>query len=152
MRKLAIAIVTATLATTLTACGGAGNDAPTRLINQVTDGVDATLDKSGNLIYLRNIRVAVNAAGDAQLIGTIINEKDTKDALLALSINHATVKIDAKPALLNTPIIFGGPSATAAATLPASGLVVGNRVPVSFFFGLAGAVTVDALVVDAASM
>ena len=152
MRKLAIAIVTATLATLLTACGGAGNDAPTRMINQVTDGVDAKLDKSGNLIYLRNVQVAVNAAGDAQLIGTIINEKDSKDALLAISINHNSIKIDSKPALLNQPIIFGGPSANAVATLPASGLTIGNRVPVSFFFGLAGAVSVDALVVDAASM
>lgn len=152
MRKLGIAIITAALATSLTACGGAGNDAPTRLVNQVTDGVDATLNKSGNLIYLRNVQVAVNAAGDAQLIGTIINETESKDALIALSINHNSIKFDAKPALLNKPIIFGGPSATAEATLPASGLVIGNRVPVSFFFGLAGAVNLDALVVDAASM
>lgn len=152
MRKLAIALVTATLATSLTACGGNGNDAPTRMINQVTDGVDATIDKSGNLIYLRNIQVAVDAAGTAQLIGTIINEKDSKDALVALAINNTAIKIDPKPVLLNQPITFGGASANAVASLPTSGLVVGNRVPVSFFFGIAGAVTVDALVVDAATM
>ena len=147
--KIAIAITAAALATSLTACSGAGNDAPTRMINQVTDGVEANLSSEGNLIYLRNIQVAVNEAGDASLIGTIVNQKETKEALIALAINQNQVKFDAIPVPLNDPVIFSGDSANAFATIPNSGLVAGNRTTVSFFFGLAGTVSVDALIVNA---
>ena len=148
-KKLAIAFAAAILSTSLTACSGAGNDAPTRMINQVTDGVEANLASEGNLIYLRNIYVSVNEAGDASLVGTIINQKPTQDALVAVAINQVSIKLDAIPALQNKPIIFGGPSENATAAIPAAGLIAGHRVPVSFFFGLAGSVSVDALVVKA---
>jgi len=148
-KKLAIAFAAAILSTSLTACSGAGNDAPTRMINQVTDGVEANLASEGNLIYLRNIYVSVNEAGDASLVGTIVNQKPTRDALVAVAINQVSIKLDAIPALQNKPIIFGGPSESANASIPAAGLIAGHRVPVSFFFGLAGTVSVDALVVKA---
>ena len=147
--KIAIAFTAASLATTLTACSGAGNDAPTRMIHQVTDGVEANLKSEGNLIYIRNIQVAVNEAGDASLIGTIVNQKPTKDALIALAIGQMQVKLSAIPTPQNQPVIFGGDSANAIATIPNSGLVAGNRTTVSFFFGQAGTVSVDALVVNA---
>lgn len=146
--KIAIAITATALATSLTACSGAGVDAPTRMITQVTDGVEANLKSEGNLIYLRNIQVAVNEAGDASLIGTIVNQLDTKDALIAVAIDQMQIKFSAVPALLNQPIIFGGDSANAIATIPTSGLVAGQRTTVSFFFGFAGTVSVDALVVN----
>ena len=150
MRKKITVVATAVaLATSLTACGGAGQDAPTRMINQVTDGVEAKLASEGNLIVLRNIQVAVNEAGDASLVGTIVNQKNTKDALLALAINQMQIKLTAIPTALNQPVIFGGPTANAIATIPNSGLVAGNRTTVSFFFGLAGTVSVDALIVNA---
>ena len=150
MRKKITVVATAVaLATSLTACGGAGQDAPTRMINQVTDGVEAKLASEGNLIVLRNIQVAVNEAGDASLVGTIVNQKNTKDALLAIAINQMQIKLTAIPTALNQPVIFGGPSANAIATIPNSGLVAGNRTTVSFFFGLAGTVSVDALIVNA---
>ena len=149
MRKYAIAFTAFALATSLTACSGAGNDAPTRMINQVTDGVDANLKDKNTLIYLRNIYVTVNEAGDASLVGTIINQKDTNDALIALAINQQEIKISPAPALLNKPITFGGEIANASATLPASGLTAGAHTTVSFFFGLGGTVSVDALVVNA---
>ena len=148
-KKITVAVTAVALATSLTACGGAGQDAPTRMINQVTDGVEAKLASEGNLIVLRNIQVAVNEAGDASLVGTIVNQKDTKDALLALAINQMQIKLSAIPTALNKPVIFGGPSANAIATIPNSGLVAGNRTTVSFFFGLAGTVSVDALIVNA---
>jgi hypothetical protein len=147
--KIAIAFTAAALATTLTSCGGAGNDAPTRMIHQVTDGVEATVKSEGNLIYLRNIQVAVNEAGDASLIGTIVNQKPTKEALIALAIDQMQVKLSAIATPQNQPVIFGGDSANAIATIPNSGLVAGNRTTVSFFFGQAGTVSVDALVVNA---
>ena len=59
-KKIALAVTAVAVATSLTACGGAGNDAPTRMINQVTDGVEAKLASDDNLIVLRNIQVAVN--------------------------------------------------------------------------------------------
>ena len=148
-KKITVAATAVALATSLTACGGAGQDAPTRMINQVTDGVEAKLASEGNLIVLRNIQVAVNEAGDASLVGTIVNQKNTKDALLALAINQMQIKLTAIPTALNKPVIFGGPSANAIATIPNSGLVAGNRTIVSFFFGLAGTVSVDALIVNA---
>ena len=148
-KKITVAATAVALATSLTACGGAGQDAPTRMINQVTDGVEAKLASEGNLIVLRNIQVAVNEAGDASLVGTIVNQKNTKDALLALAINQMQIKLTAIPTALNQPVIFGGPTANAIATIPNSGLVAGNRTTVSFFFGLAGTVSVDALIVNA---
>lgn len=148
-KKIALAITAVAVATSLTACSGSGNDAPTRKINQVTDGVEANLASEGNLIYLRNITVAVNETGDATLIGTIVNQKPTKDALLALAINQMQIKLSAIPVAQNKPIIFSGESANAIATIPNSGLVAGQRTNVSFFFGLAGTVSVNALVVNA---
>ena len=148
-KKIALSLTAVVVATSLTACGGTGTDAPTRMITQVTDGVDAKLASEGNLIYLRNIQVAVNEAGDASLVGTIVNQKNTKEALLALAINQMQIKLSAIPTPQNQPVIFGGPSANAIATIPNSGLVAGNRTKVSFFFGLAGTVSVDALVVHA---
>ena len=148
-KKITVAATAVALATSLTACSGAGQDAPTRMINQVTDGVEAKLASEGNLIVLRNIQVAVNEAGDASLVGTIVNQKNTKDALLALAINQMQIKLTAIPTALNQPVIFGGPTANAIATIPNSGLVAGNRTTVSFFFGLAGTVSVDALIVNA---
>ena len=148
-KKITIAVTAVALATSLTACSGTGQDAPTRMINQVTDGVEAKLASEGNQIVLRNIQVAVNEAGEASLVGTIVNQKNTKDALLALAINQMQIKLSAIPTALNKPVIFGGPSANAIATIPNSGLVAGNRTTVSFFFGLAGTISVDALIVNA---
>jgi hypothetical protein len=148
-KKIALAITAVAVATSLTGCGGSGNDAPTRMINQVTDGVDGKLASEGNLIALRNIQVVVNAAGDASLVGTLINHKDTKDGLLALAINQMQIKLNPIPMAFNVPVIFGGPSANAIATIPNSGLVAGNRTKVSFFFGIAGTISVDALIVNA---
>ena len=152
MRKnkmIAVAITGIALATTLTACGGNGNDAPTRLINQVTDGVDAQINKDGNLINLRNIQISLNVDGTASLIGTIINETSNTEALVALAIGQKDLKISAIPALQNKPIIFGGDSSNATAAIPDSGLIAGNHVPVSFFFGRGGEVSVDAIIVYA---
>ena len=52
LAKLATAF--SVLALTLTACGP-GVDAPTRHVRQVTDGVEAEVNKAGNLIYVRNV-------------------------------------------------------------------------------------------------
>ena len=140
-------VLASVLALSLTACGP-GIDAPTRHVRQVTDGVEAEVNKAGNLIYLRNVYVSVNAAGDATLVATIINQNQTQDALIALAIGQTQIKITPQPVLQNKPVIFGGDSANATATIPAAGLVAGSRIPVSFFFGLGGGIQVDALIVE----
>ena len=141
-------VLASVLALSLTACGP-GVDAPTRHVRQVTDGVETEVNKAGNLIYLRNVYVSVNTAGDASLVATIVNQKDTKDALIAVAIGQSQIKISPLPVLLNKPVIFGGDSANATASIPSAGLVPGNRIPVSFFFGLGGGIQVDALIVEA---
>ena len=146
-RKITVAITAVAFATTLTACGP-GVDAPTRMIKQVTNGVEKDVKTDDALLYIRNLYISVNAAGDASLIGTIVNQKEKEDALIAVAINRQEIKIDPLPAKLNTPIIFGGESANASATLPTAGLIAGHRYPVSLFFGVSGAVTLDALVVS----
>ena len=143
-----LSVLAPVLALSLTACGP-GIDAPTRHVRQVTDGVETEVNKAGNLIYLRNVYVSVNAAGDASLVATIVNEKDTKDALIAVAIGQSQIKISPLPVLLNKPVIFGGDSANATASIPTAGFVPGNRIPVSFFFGLGGGIQVDALIVQA---
>ena len=140
-------VLASVLALSLTACGP-GIDAPTRHVRQVTDGVETEVNKAGNLIYLRNVYVSVNAAGDATLVATIVNQNQTQDALLALAIGQSQIKISPLPVLLNKPVIFGGDSANATASIPTAGLVPGNRIPVSFFFGLGGGIQVDALIVE----
>ena len=147
-KKVAIATIASALVLSLTGCA-AGNNAVTRNIKQVTDGSEAEINKDGNLIYLRNIHVAINSAGDASIIGTIINQKETEDALIAVAIGAKEIKIEPIPALLNQPITFGGPTSNASAVLPASDLVAGTHTTVSFFFGIGGAVTMDVLVVNA---
>ena len=141
-------VLASVLALSLTACGP-GIDAPTRHVRQVTDGVEAEVNKAGNLIYLRNVYVSVNAAGDATLVATIVNQNQTRDALIALAIGQTQIKITPQPVLQNKPVIFGGDSANATASIPTAGLVPGNRIPVSFFFGLGGGIQVDALIVQA---
>ena len=126
-----------------------GNNAATRLINQVTDGVDAQIDKDGNQIKLTNIHIALSTDGTASLIAYIVNQANVDEALVAVAIGQTNLKISPIPALQNKPIIFGGDSANAKAELPNSGLIAGNRIPVSFFFGRAGEVTVDAIIVNA---
>lgn len=145
-RKFKVAITALLLATTLTACGP-GVNAPTRLIQQVTDGVEANVSTEDTLLYIRNLYISVNAAGDANLIATIVNQKEKEDALVAVAINRQEIQIDPIPAKLNTPVIFGGESANASVTLPAAGLIIGHRYPVSLFFGVSGAVTLDAIAV-----
>ena len=145
-RKFTSAIAALLFATTLTACGS-GVNAPTRLIQQVTDGVEANVSTEDTLLYVRNLYISVNQAGDANLIATIVNQKEREDSLVAIAINNQEIKIDPISSKLNTPVIFGGPSSNASAILPAANLTIGNRYPVSLFFGVSGEVTLDAIAV-----
>ena len=149
-KRSLLVISTIAIATSLTACGGAGNNAPTRLINKVTDGSEYDFKDNDNLVYVRHLLVQAEANGDATLIGAIVNQKDTQDALLAVSIDGTAMTLGAKnyPVLQNQPVIFGGESGNASAVLNGANLVPGHHVSIKLFLGNAGEATIDALVID----
>ena len=136
-------LVLTILATTLTACGS-GQTAETRMIKQVTDGVEAQSAE----IRLRNIKIVKNEVSQGILVGTLVNWSDQADAITGINIGGAAaalsgVKFDL---LKNKPITFVGDSANADAFAQIS-QVAGERIPITFTFATATPVTVDALVV-----
>ena len=136
-------LVLTILATTLTACGS-GQTAETRMIKQVTDGVEAQSAE----IRLRNIKIIKNELSQGILVGTLVNWSDQADAITGINIGGVAatlsgVKFDL---LKNKPITFVGDSANADAFAQIS-KVAGERIPITFTFATATPVTVDALVV-----
>jgi hypothetical protein len=136
-------LVLTILATTLTACGS-GQTAETRMIKQVTDGVEAQSAE----IRLRNIKIIKNDLSQGILVGTLVNWSDQADAITGINIGGVAatlsgVKFDL---LKNKPITFVGDSANADAFAQIS-KVAGERIPITFTFATATPVTIDALVV-----
>jgi hypothetical protein len=148
MRRTGIALLTLTLVLSLTACG-AGLNASTREMKQVTDGVEASISTNGNLIKLLNILVVETADGTGVLVGTVINSLETEDALLGVAINGVVATVTGTNSLpKNSPIHFEGESANAKAIVPGLNVKAGQHVPVTMFFARAGEVTVLAIVRD----
>ena len=136
-------LVLTILATTLTACGS-GQTAETRMIKQVTDGVEAQSAE----IRLRNIKIVKNELSEGILVGTLVNWSDQADAITGINIGGVAatlsgVKFDL---LKNKPITFVGDSANADAFAQIS-KVAGERIPITFTFATATPVTLDAFVV-----
>ena len=149
MRRIISALVIAALAVSLTGCG-AGNNASTRQVKQVTDGVEGSITKDGNAIKILNLLVVAAGGGNAVLVGTVINNADAEDALLGIAINGTTVSYTGTTTLpKNTPIIFEGDRANAKAVLAGFGGSAGSHVKVGLFFAKAGAITLDAIVREA---
>jgi hypothetical protein len=149
MRRIFSAVVIAALAVSLTGCG-AGNNASTRQVKQVTDGVEGSITKDGNDIRIVNLLVVAAGGGNAVLVGTIVNTGDTEDALLGVAINGSAANYTGNSVLpKNTPIIFEGDSANAKAVLAGFGGSAGSNVKVGLFFAKAGAITLDAIVREA---
>ena len=136
-------LVLTILATTLTACGS-GQTAETRMIKQVTDGVEAQSAE----IRLRNVLIVKSATNDAVLVGTLVSWSDEPDAITGISINNipATLSAGSFELVKNKPVIFVGDSANADAYIPGLNKVAGERIPVTFNFATAAPVTVDALI------
>jgi hypothetical protein len=148
MRRIITAVAIAALAVSLTGCG-AGSNASTRQVKQVTDGVEGSITKEGNNITIVNLLVVAAAGGNAVLVGTIVNTADNEDSLLGVAINGTAAVYTGNSDLpKNTPIIFEGDSANAKAVLAGFGAPAGSRVKVELFFAKAGAITLDALVRD----
>ena len=138
-----------TVSISLTGCG-AGLNASTRQISQVTDGVEAYVNNDQNNLRVLNLLVVATPDQSAVLVGTIVNAKDEPDTLLGVAINGNIASLTGTTTLLkNAPVIFEGDSANAKAVLPGFLLQPGVRVPVVLFFARAGEVTVDALIREA---
>ena len=71
MRRTLSALVIASLAVSLTGCG-AGHNAATRQVRQVTDGVEASITKDGNDIKVVNLLVVAAPGGNAVLVETVV--------------------------------------------------------------------------------
>ncbi len=138
-------IATIAIATTVTGCAS-GQMAQTRLIKQVTDGVEAQSDE----IRLRNVKVIKSATGEGILIGTLVNWSDKSDAITSVSINNLPAIYTAKTSelLRNKPITFVGQVANADAYIQNLDKTPGYRVPVTFTFAYAAPVTLDTLIVN----
>lgn len=136
-------LVLTILATTLTACGS-GQTAETRMIKQVTDGVEAQSAE----IRLRNIKIVKNELSQGILVGTLVNWSDQSDAITGINIGGIAATLSGVKfnLLKNKPITFVGDSANADAFAQVS-KVAGERIPITFTFATATPVTVDALVV-----
>jgi hypothetical protein len=79
MRRTISTLVIAALAVSLSGCG-AGQNASTRQVNQVTDGVEASITTDGNNIKIVNLLVVAAPGGNAVLVGTVVNNGDNDDA------------------------------------------------------------------------
>ena len=148
MRRTVSAIAIAVLAVSLSGCG-AGQNASTRQVKQVTDGVEGSINTDGNDIKILNLLVVAAGGGNAVLVGTIVNTADTQDVLLGIAINGTTTSYTGTNTLpKNTPIIFEGDRANAKAVLAGFGGSAGSNVKVDLFFAKAGAITLTAIVRD----
>ena len=148
MRRILSALAIAALAVSLTGCG-AGLNASTRQIAQVTDGAEAQVIGDGNNIRVVNLLVVAAEGGTGVLVGTVVNAADTEDALLGVAINGSVLTYTGKNNLpKNSPIIFEGDSANAKAVLTGFGAQPGTKVTITMFFARAGEVTKSVIVRD----
>jgi copper(I)-binding protein len=138
----------ALLTISLSGCG-AGLNASTRNIKQVTDGVEATVNTDGNNIKVVNLLVVETAQGAGVLVGTLVNSLDQEDALLGVAINGQVATVTGSNVLAkNKPVIFEGPSANIKAVVLALGAKAGQSVQVTMFFARAGEIKVQAIIRD----
>ena len=127
----------------LTGCA-AGGQAPTRIIKQVTDGVEKDL---GDL-KIRNVKIVALPDGSGTFIGFIVNHSDAPDQLAAIAINGQRAELVTEAILTkNKPMFFEGESANAKAKIATLGAKPGYRVPVVLYFANGGKAELDALVV-----
>ena len=146
LKRILSVITIFALSVSLTGCG-AGLNAATRQIAQVTDGVESNVINDQNNLRVVNLLVVATADQNAVLVGTIVNAQDAPDTLLGVAINGTVATLTGTTTLeRNAPVIFEGDRANAKAVVPGFTVAPGIRVPVVLFFARAGEVTLDALV------
>ena len=144
IKRIQILLVLTIVAATLTGCGS-GRTAETRMIKQVTDGVEG----QSNEIRVRNLLIVKNELSEGILVGTLVNWSDEVDAITGISINNLPTTVSSSRLELrkNKPVVFAGESANAdaAAVITQS---IGQRIPVIITFEKAAPITLDALIVE----
>ena len=147
--KIAYSVIAASLALSLTACSGAGPDAATRMIKQVTDGAEKTITDNGNDIALNNLVLVATEDGSAVLVGSMVNHAKSSDKLLGISVGSATASLTGLTTLAtDAPIRFEGDQANAKAVFTGVGAVAGTVVTLNIGFAKAGLVQVNAIIRD----
>lgn len=151
VRFLTISVLSLSLASVLLSGCAAGPNAATRLITQVTDGVEG---QAGS-IKLRNMTLVIQPDSSAVLVGTIVNQDEAEDSVIGVAINGTQGLIgrdgslaNELPLELNNPVIFSGPSANAFAFVESLEAKPGYRVPVLVIFENSGIVELSVLVRD----
>jgi hypothetical protein len=148
-KKITTAVISAALALSLTACGGSGPDAATRLIKRVTDGNEATVKTNGSDLAIANLLLVATEDGSAVVVGTIVNYMDEADALLGISAGGTSATLTGEKNLLrDKPIRFEGDSANAKAVFAGVGAVAGKNVELQLAFARAGVVAVNVIIRD----
>jgi len=148
MRRTITTISSLVLAISLTSCGS-GQNAPTRLIKQVTDGVETTITENGSKIKIVNMLLVSTETGDAVLVGTIVNQEMETDQLLGIAVGGSQATLTGEKMLKqNAPIRFEGDSANAKAVFFGVTPVAGRHVKLSLGFARAGMVTVEVIIRD----
>lgn len=140
IRRALIALTSLAL---LSGCA-AGTDAVTLKEYTPTDGNQV---QSGD-IKVRNFLIIDQKDGTGSVIATIVNSGEAADTLEGITIAGQPVAITASSLLLETnkPLIFGGASATATATVPLVGVRAGQIVNIALVFTRSGLVETTALV------
>jgi hypothetical protein len=146
-KKLITSLISVFVVSTLLTGCGSGQTASTRLIKQVTDGVEG----QANEIRVRNLLVVKQEDGAGVLVATLVNWSDESDAITSINIEGQEAIISAKSLDLkkNTPLIFVGDSANADASVAQLNDVIGHRIPVVIKFAKASPLTLDALILQA---
>ena len=144
IKRIQKLLVLTIVASTLTGCGS-GRTAETRMIKQVTDGVEG----QSNEIRVRNLLIVKNELSEGILVGTLVNWSEEVDAITGISINNLPTTVSSSRLELrkNKPVVFAGESANAdaAAVITQS---IGERIPVIITFEKAAPITLDALIVE----
>ena len=149
IKKVAVTTISIALALSLTSCYGAGPDAATRMINRVTDGGEAVVNKNGNDLRVSNLLLVVTEDGSAVVVGNIVNRALATDEILGISVSGIAAELSGERKLFtNKPIHFEGESANAKAVFPGVGAVAGTNVEVVIGFARAGLISIQAIIRD----
>lgn len=129
----------------LTGCG-AGPNAPTRLIKQVTDGVEKQVGE----VKLLHLLLVKQPDGSAVLVGTVINNGQSPDLITNMTANGIPAQVSPTTLLASPeqPLIFAGESANAIAVFPGLNVKPGRHASLQITLRNSGSVTVDTLVRD----
>lgn len=148
-KKIAATFVITSLALTLSSCAGAGPNASTRLIKQVTDGAEAKIKTEGNDIFAANMLLVATEDGSAVVVGTIVNYLETPDTLLGISAGGVEANITGEKELRqNQPLRFEGDAATSKAVFSGVGAKAGVNITMTLAFARAGVVSVNTIIRD----